>query len=466
MKNFLVITLTAFLIFFGSWFILYKYNINSLPIQSQDTLPALFTPISIIKHGNIYLDDYSQFMLESYPNPDDLDRVLGLTPFYLRKVATHYVTAFPLITPLLALPIYVFPVLMHMPITWDNLAILGHLSGALILALSGGFLYLILKDIYKLDAKRIWILLAIYLFGTINFALVSQGMWQHGTLELFIILGLYFVLSYYHQTPKDTYLFLGGLFFGLAVLSRPTAGLVLLFILGFIGVHSLKNISLLVKRYLVFGLGLLPCVLFFVLYNGLFYGNIENQGYASQIFTNWLSPFPLSFFGVWFSPSKGILIYSPIFFFSLFGAYISFKSLFKKQTVAVSVSTQFNILFTLIILFHTLIISFWKHWFGGWSFGYRMSSDVIPFFILLLIPYLQSAYFAKTKLVFYTLLGLSIFIEAVGLVYFDGVWHAAYDKGFVDTAWLWSVKDSEFVFYIRRVLVKLHVLTKACPTCL
>jgi hypothetical protein len=119
-----------------------------------------------------------------------------------------------------------------------------------------------------------------------------------------------------------------------------------------------------------------------------------------------------------------------------------------------------------IILVHTLIISMWKHWYGGWSFGYRMSSDVIPFFILLMAPYVKSRFYIVDGAIFKVFLILSILVQVYGMIFFDGVWHAAFDRGFKDTAWLWSVKDSEIVFNMRRVLVKFNLLDKACSNCM
>jgi len=47
----------------------------------------------------------------------------------------------------------------------------------------------------------------------------------------------------------------------------------------------------------------------------------------------------------------------------------------------------------------------------------------------------------------------------MGVIFYDGIWHAAYDDGFRETAWLWSLKDSEVAFNIRRVLVKFGLRT-------
>jgi len=477
MKLFTKIVIGCFSIYFFLWFLLYKLNINNLPIQSEDTVSTIFTTVSIINDGTLYLDNYYKMLLDKYPNPDDKSYIKGLVPFYIKKISTdsgiHYLSAFPIMTSILALPVFYIPLKLGISVTWDNLIILSHLSSAIILSLSVGFFYLLLRDRFYLINRNIWILVSIYAFGTINFALVSQAMWQYGTLQLFLILGLYF--SYSNN------LFLSGLFSGFSFITRPTSLLPIIFnpIIG-----DIKNISIVftkkgftkinilsqIKRFAPFVLGFLIPLSFFVWYNNVYYKDISNQGYAAQLFAGWLSHFPEGFLGIWISPSKGILIYSPVFIFSLVGFYLSIKAMlygnYKEKDIVIR-----DIIFGLIVLLHVFVMGFWKHWYGGYSYGYRMASDVIPFLVLLLIPFIQSKYFELPKYIrirniFFILLGISVLIELHGMVFYDGIWHAAYDLGFKNTSWLWSLKDSEFMFNIRRVLVKLNFLDKACPKCL
>lgn len=458
LKKFLQISLTGLLVFFFSWFIVYKTNINKLAIQSEDTVPTMLLPVAIIKEKTLYLNSYYDMMVDRYPHPDDKNQIRGLTPFYLKKIGNNYASAFPIITSLLAVPAYFLPVKLGMPVTWENIILLSKISSALTIALSGGFLYLLLKRQFSLNEKSSAILSYIYLFGTVNFAMLSQSMWQHGTLQLFSILGLYFILDHLKQPKFQPFrAILGGFFYGLAILSRPTGALAFLLIILLV-LFKTRHIKPFIKASFFIMLGLLVNVLFFIWYNNEYYLGIQNQGYSGQILTSWLSPFPISFIGVWLSPSKGILIYSPIFIISLVGFYISIKKGWRENF-------QYIIYF-LIVLAHTLIISFWKHWYGGYSFGYRMSSDVILYLILLIVPFMKSSLFDRYKILFFTLVGLSVFIQVFGIIFFDGIWHAAYDKGFRDTSWLWSIKDSELMFNVRRVLVKFKALDRACPTCL
>lgn len=495
--RFFKIVLLSFLVYMLSWVVVYSLGINTLSIQSEDTIPAMITPLTLLKEKTIYLDTYVDMMIKKYPHPDDKDYVLHLTPFYLRKIDNHYVSAFPIIISFLILPLYLLPTALNIPITWELLAILSHVSASLTVSLSGGFLYLLIKKHLcttygntcdsKSDKKysdRIPILLTIvYLFATVNYAMLSQGIWQHGFLQLFVILGLYFLFNYLKQkTFKD--IFLCGLFFGISLLIRPTSLLVLFFVFLILFLNFKFNL----KPYLSFLLGIIPSVLFFLWYNAKYYVSITNQGYADQLFKGWLSPFPEGFLGVWLSPSKGILVYSPIFIFSLIGLYLALKNLKReikelkknkeKREMEILIKSKevYYVLFGIIVLVHTLIISFWKHWYGGWSFGYRMSSDIILFLVLLLIPYLESQNYSQAKKfvyintasmkIFFVALVISTLVQLSGIIFFDGIWHAAYDLGYENTSWLWSIKDSEVLFNIRRVLVKANLLDKACPKCL
>jgi len=465
MKMFLKIVFGCFSIYFFLWFILYKNGTNTLPIQSEDTVSTIFTTITMIEDKTLYLDKYHSMLLQRYPNPDDKSYEKGLVPFYLKKVNGHYLTAFPIITSIISIPVFYLPVKLGMPIIWDNLIILSHISSALIMSLSVWFFYLLLKNRFKLKESSLNTLTLLYAFGNINFAMFSQSLWQYGSLQLFLILGIYFSYS--------TNLFWSGFFSGISFFTRPTSLLPIMFN-PFInikeslskkdGLFSLKQF----KRMLMFVFGMIPPMLFFFWYDKAFYTDISNQGYAAQMFKSWLSPFPEGFLGIWISPSKGILVYSPVFIFSLVGLWMSVKKwasgikrdFFSEHSVFV--------MFGIIVLLHIFVMGFWKHWFGGYSFGYRMAGDVIPFLVLLLIPFLSSDLFKRKvyRNTFYVLAVISVLVQICGMIFFDGIWHAVYDLGYKDTSWLWSVKDSEFMFNIRRTMVKFHMLDKACPKCL
>lgn len=449
-KSYCILGLIFFGIFFGSWFLLYKFGLNSLPMQSEDVVASVFTGIAIVEEGTLNLNNYYEMMISKYPEPDDRTR----TPYYLIKVGDNYLTAFPIIGPLVTLPIFYIYSFFVEVYTWEDIYLLSHLTGSLVMALSGLLMFYLLREILKYNFKISLILTSTYLFATINLPLISQALWQHGVVQLFLILSVIFYLK------KDyfwTYFFLG-----FAILSRPTALLVLAIISLFIlwelyekQKHlNFKTITTTFSKFVIKAiLGILIPVILFLFYNSTFYIDISNQGYSAQLTNSWLGRFPESFIGMWLSPSKGLLIYSPFILFVLIAIYTFFK---KDKLVQICFW---------VILLHTLVLSFWKHWYGGYGFGYRMASDILPFFILPL-GYLWQEKMAKYLKPFFLTILISMIIQVSGLIFFDSIWHNAYDKGFRDTSWLWSVENSEAVFNLRRVMVKVGLLEKACEVCL
>lgn len=425
-----------FSIFFFSWFALFKLEINSLPLQSEDVIPSVFTSIAVVKEKTLFLDSYYGMMVGKYPQPDDP----SLTPFYLRKVNSNYVSAFPIMSSVVSLPIFILYMPFVKTLSWNDIYYLSHLSGSFILACCTILLYYFFKEVLKTSGRLSILLCIIYAFATINFPLISQALWQHGTVQFFMILALIFWV-------KERY-FLTFMFLGFGILSRPTAGIVLLIFSLFL-LYGKKLNSKIIKDIF---LGISIPLIFFIFYNFTYYQDISNQGYSSQLSNSWLGNFPESFIGMWVSPSKGILIYSPIFIFSLIGIYQGFK---KNSLVRVSFW---------VILLHTLVLSKWKHWYGGFGFGYRMVSDIIPFFMIPLW-YLLNENYEKIKKYIVIITIISVSIQTSGLAFFDSIWHNAYDTGFRNTKWLWSLENSEAAFNIRRIMVKMKVLDKACDKC-
>ncbi|NCT55873.1 hypothetical protein GW755_03400 [bacterium] len=439
--NFTKVFLISLFVYLFSFFVVYFFNLNNLILQSEDLITTSAVPFSILKQGNLNLDEYHDLFVSNYPNPDDK---LALT-YYLRTTEGHYYSAFPMLTSFLVTPIYVVPVLLNLPVTINLISIMSRVGGALLAALAVAFFYLFLKSYFtkksvyfaKLSNKNIALLVFIYAFATNMFSLNSQGLWQHTTSNLLISLALYFLV-------KNKIGFTGFIL-GLATIARPTNLLSLAVFAFFIFIKNKFKLKIIV-RYSVFAL--IP-IIFEVSLMFLIYGSLLNTGYGSQINT-WTGSLVEGFLGMWFSPSKGILIISPVFIFSLYGMYLSIKN-FKLFDL--------DFLSSKIVIAHTLILSLWHHWYGGYSWGYRMASDIIPFLIILLIPFVTSKYMhsKKMSLLFYFTVVWSVFIQLLGIIVFDGTWHLLYDKGSKNTDWLWSIKDNQIFFSVKRIFYKIGV---------
>ena len=452
--SFWTVFLATFFFYIASFLIVYFSGINNLILQSEDLLPTSTLPFSILREGNVNLNEYYDLFVENYPNPDTKTD----TPYYLKKFDNNYYSAFPVLTPFLVLPLYIIPTFLNFDSSIIGISIMSRIGGAFISALSVGFFYLLLKKIKSqngngerkkryLSNYQILILLLIYTFGTNMFSMNSQGLWQHGTSTLFLSLGLLFVLK--------KRVALAGLSFGLATVARPT-NLLSLVLFSTYFLFRKKNLFL---SYIFYSS--IP-VIVDLIFNILIFNNIFNTGYGSQI-GGWTGKFPEGFFGLWISPSKGILIYSPVFIFIFYGIYKSFQNFILSRKVdCLDMSEWFVFVLTSLAIFlHTLILGRWHHWYGGYSWGYRMVSDIIPYLTFLLIPFITSRYFSNwyIRIFFYALTFWSIFTHFLGVLMFDGLWHIVFDKGGRNTSWLWSFKDNQIFFAVKRILFKVGLIS-------
>jgi hypothetical protein len=433
--QFFLVFLTSFLIYTGLFNIFYLSGINTKPLQSEDIISTAAIPFSILKEQNLDVNEYYDLMTKHYPNPDNKENV----PYYLKKVQDKYYSFFPNFTAILATPVYIIPALLNWDDSIETFRIMSRLGGAFITSLSVAFFWLLLR-VKMLNLKLSIVLIIVYAFATNSLSTSSQGLWQHGSSQLFLTIGL---LSLIKQKYN-----LSGLALGFAFISRPT-NLLPLVIFGVYTLFKTKNI----KQTVLYTLYALIPILLEVIIEIKTYGNVLNSGYAThtQHFTHNMIE---GFLGMWFSPSKGILIVSPVLIFMFYGFY---KAIRKHKL------NDLNLYLTGIIIVHFAVLGTWYNWFGGFSWGNRMSSDIIPIMVFMLIPFVSSKHFKRyIYLAIFTItLLFSIFYHLMGLIYFDGVWHTIYDSK--TRFWLWTIKDSQLVFSVKRAMFKLGVISNPIP---
>jgi hypothetical protein len=220
-----------------------------------------------------------------------------------------------------------------------------------------------------------------YGLGTCVWSTSSQALWQHGPNEFFLALGALLLVRIDRGKRNAV---LCGLAFACAVACRPTSVVVVFAV----GVYLLVAKRRLVLPYV---LGALPIALLLAGHNAYYFGSpfTFGQGLAGTdvaLFKTgsaelWRRPFVDASFwvaaaGLLVSPSRGLLVYSPIMIFAFWGLAVVWRrkeySAFRPLTVA---------------LVGLLGIAFcWFDWWGGWAYGYRPIVDTMPIFALLLIP--------------------------------------------------------------------------------
>ena len=80
--------------------------------------------------------------------------------------------------------------------------------------------------------------------------------------------------------------------------------------------------------------------------------------------------------GVFFSPSRGLFIFVPVAIIPIYLVIRHWRDL-PHQPLAIMAAA--------IVVANILLVASWLSWWGGWSFGPRLLTDTIPWFVLLTI---------------------------------------------------------------------------------
>lgn len=335
------------------------------------------TAVSLYREGDADLNEYPDLLEDwSYYCTDEVDG--------------RYYSFFPLGSTLMALP-FVYPVDAILTWTFDRFPSLEQavqrmsprplpdvnvitvasrvewLPACFVVALTAMLTYLVGR--HWLDRRWALALALLFAFATPAWSTASRAMLQHGPMMLVLTLTLWLFVKA-EERPWVVQFTGAVLAFGYVI--RPTGSIPL----------ALLSFYVLVKhrRYVVpYGLWTLAVLIPLFVYYYFVYGTPLPPYYrvgrlgATPFFWEALA-------GNLVSPARGLLLFTPLFLFSLAGTAIQVRR------------GRFGLLDGLlwgIVVLHWLAISGFWHWWGGHSYGPRYFSDVTPVFIYFLIPVLQ-----------------------------------------------------------------------------
>ena len=270
--------------------------------------------------------------------------------------------------------------------------------------------------VLRFTTRRPALLIALaYGLGTCVWSLSSQTLWQHGPNEFFLAAGAYFLV---HVDRGRLHAAACGLAFSAAVACRPTSLVVAVTVGAYILITNRK-------AALPFLLGALPIGVALGWYNAYYFGSplspgrdyidrlvaVEKTGSADL----WQTPLWTGAAGLLFSPSRGLLVYSPFVIFAI----PAFLRVWRDR--------RFHALrpLTLATLALVLLASKWFDWWGGWTFGYRPIVDTMPFVAICLVAGIERIVAHRTAfLAFCVLLSWSVLVQFVGAFAYDlDVWN-------------------------------------------
>ena len=249
-----------------------------------------------------------------------------------------------------------------------------------------------------------------YGLATCVWSISSQTLWQHGPNEFFLALGTLCLSRVPTGDGGRKWIWPAGsgLAYSAALACRPSSVIVL----AAVGLY----LAIAQRRALLFYvLASLPLLAALAVYNGYYLGSpisfgqawagtavaLEKTGFRDL----WQTPFWLGAAGLLISPSRGLLVFSPIMMLAAGGLVQCWRH------------KQYAFLRPLVMALAALLtIAFkWFDWWGGWCFGYRPIVDTMPILAVLMIPVIDAVFRHKImRDVAGGLLAWSILVQALG----------------------------------------------------
>jgi hypothetical protein len=276
------------------------------------------------------------------------------------------------------------------------------------------------------------------------FTIGAQGLWQHGPVNL-ILLGAAFAVVRAAETVSRAergWLALAGLCAGALPTIRPTAIVFTLAIVIFVTTRPRLR-----AVWPWFALGLLAGIAPSITWNAVFFRSLGG-GYSADLYAYDLAPAHAlgNLVGLLLSPSRGLLIFSPIVVFAALGLLRASRQ-----------SGPHALLVTLLGGAAALLLgnyALYSGWIGGHCFGPRFLTDISAVTALGLVfivpPSLSAARSAARRhravaVVFFAVLVASILVQFVGS--YSGaagpVWNAIPIDVGRDPARVWALRDSQ-----------------------
>lgn len=396
----------------GLFIVLLAVYLSNLRVLSAgDSIPTRLLPFSIIREGNLDLDEFDWLWS-------------ARLPYYVRFHEGHLYSGTTIATPLLLTPLYVLParVLSASGISYNDvrarllIVAMERLCAASLTALSAALMYLLLIRF----VPRWWALALTlnYALGTNVWAISSQALWSHTLNGLALV-----VVSIIFLRPdcSSAAAAAAGLTVAFTLANRPQmAGFVLLAAL-FVWNHHRR-------RIVVFSALPVFAALLVAAYNFRIF-NVLAGAYVK--FDHFSTPLLTGLAGLLFSPNRGLFIFTPIMVFACWGAV----QVWRRP------APPWLRYLTIGLLSHLVLYAKFDEWWAGYTFGPRYLTGTMPILTLLLVFGLAPWCRGRLARAFAAVLMLyGVAVQAIGVYWDDGAWNRSPVplQARPDRVWDWS----------------------------
>jgi hypothetical protein len=391
---------------------LFIYWANGQLIGSSDSIPHSLIALHWLENGMLNFDAFRQ---GHYYMSVDAFGPNGIPYFFAEAPNGHLTSAYPIGVSIVTFPLYlIFFVYLKivsviqaagpdvssniLDVTAQGFEIYRRACEKIAAVITTSLAVVLFYLSVKLKFNRAVAIAAtfIYAFATSNWTTSSQALWQH-TISNLALVSILLCLLKANRTSglrRKVLLVTAGFFCGLLPGIRPTS---LLFSIA-VFIYSVFEY----RRDVIFLLLGCSSFLFNAFWNFYYFGislkGLVVGGYSS-LFNNRSSSYQFSlayfidaFFGLLVSPSRGLLIYSPVILFAIPGA---------NQAIRDKVGKDEKLLVCLLIACGVLFIQycFYIPWWGAITYGSRFLVDTLPVLCFLVSYFIANQFdsFSKGK---------------------------------------------------------------------
>jgi hypothetical protein len=328
----------------------------------------------LVRHGTLELSSLGREAIRDYG-------------YLIDDQGGRFYSHFPLGTSILAAPVVLVADRLGADFREYEQERLGQVLLAALVALGTVTLLLRIARLFLGSGWSLAVAAACF-FGSGFVSVQATALWSHDLATLLALVAIERTLTATHTRAPAPFVAIGLALFG-AYLCRPTLSLLAPALLAYLAFH--QRGAALKAGALVLG-GLLA----FVACSQLTLGEPLPAYYLPQRLKG--SHYAAALVGNLVSPSRGLLIFAPIFLIPL---------AFARDTKAGLERDRGLVLIALVWpLVHVALISRLRHWWGGYSFGPRLLTDVLPGLYVLLCVTLSALATQRIRIARATLIAL------------------------------------------------------------
>jgi hypothetical protein len=241
---------------------------------------------------------------------------------------------------------------------------------------AGSLALFFLLALHLADGKTALVTTVLIGFGSAMYSTVGQALWQHGGVIFWALFALLaeFRMARGHSPIAWT------LTQAVACAMMPACRLSSFIFLALFGIWLLvRSPRQACALFLVTSLAYLPWAVFY----HTIYGNVWGPSVRQTAAASWAFAFGEPWAAVLFSPCRGVLIYQPWLLLAACGVVCWIG---RRDSSGRAVPTGWQWFALCYIVLHLAMISSWRIWDGGFCWGSRLASEIIPFGGLLAIP--------------------------------------------------------------------------------